>query len=555
MKRIILFLYILIPCLTFAQQDNAVYHLIAKSYCLNADGSVDYHFRKELQLLTKSAFDIYGETVIPFNTEYQTLKINEAYTVRKDGSVVQTPANAFNPSLPYSCTECERFNSIREMVVTHTALEDDATIVLDYTIHTQQPFVKAIIERVDFCASEPVERYEVSVITPNYLTVGYDTHFNHFPMTVRNLETDSTHGIRWTALNVPKHTKDAYIPMDYEPYLSIFTPGGPEYFVDNFMLQNAIYNYPSDLFQETLKQILKDAKNLQDTVIAVRNYVAENVHTNDVPLRLMNYIMASPYTVWMTNCGTKVEKDLLLNAMLKAAGVYCVFGLLYNHLTTDPESVVIFYLPDNTKYYVSTADLQDVSLDGLKAPDYYISILSDFTPLEVKPMHIQMQADVVVRKEGNTVQADVWTKNYEMENVPKANTLRPLQTKARADVRKLSDGYQTLALSSGSYGCDIRASLLSRHRNTPVEVHLTEECYTYRISLPERTRLITKPYKVEKKYDFGSMTISLSWENDVLVFVRELKLTTNKITSEQYRDFRGMMSEWDVARNIVFKCE
>ncbi len=555
MKRIILFFFILMPCLMFAQQDNAVYHLISKSYCLNADGSVDYHFRKELQLLTKSAFDIYGETFIFYNTEYQTLKINEAYTIRKDGSVVQTPANAFNPSLPYSCTDCERFNSIREMVVTHTALEDDATIVLDYTIHTQQPFVKTIVERVDFCASEPVERYEVSLVAPNYLSVNFDAHFNHFPMTVRNLETDSTRGIRWTALNVPKHAKDAYLPMDYEPYLSIFTPGGPEYFVDNFMLQNAIYNTPSDLFQETLKIILKDAQTLQDTVIAVRNYVAENVHTNDVPLRLMNYIMASPYTVWKTNCGTKVEKDLLLNAMLKAAGVYCVFGLLYNHLTTDPESVVIYYLPDNTKYYVSTAYLNDASLEGLLAPDYYISILSDFTLLEVKPMRIQMLADVSVRKEGNTVQADVQTKSYEMKNVPKANTLRPLQAKARADIRKLSDGYQTLTLSSGSYGCDIRASLLSRHRHTPVEVHPTEECYTYRISLPERTRLITKPYKVEKNYDFGSMTISLSQDGDALTVIRKLSLSQNRISTDQYRAFREMMCEWDAERNIVFKCE
>ena len=116
-----------------AQSYEATYHLISKSYTLNEDGSLDYRYRKELQIFTRASFDTYGETFILYNPEFQTLTINEAYTVRKDGSVVKTPDNAFNPSLPYSCTDCERFNGMREMVVTHTALEYDATIVLEHT--------------------------------------------------------------------------------------------------------------------------------------------------------------------------------------------------------------------------------------------------------------------------------------------------------------------------------------------------------------------------------------------------------------------------------------
>ena len=168
MKKIIILTSILfIGLIAFAgPKYDATYRLISKSYTLNKDGSMDYRYRKELQLFSKAAFDTYGETFIWYNPEYQTLTINEAYTIRKDGSKVQTPANAFNPSLPYACENCERFNGIREMVVTHTALEYDATIVLDYTIHTEQPFMKELMERVELYEDEPIDQYEVSVAVP-----------------------------------------------------------------------------------------------------------------------------------------------------------------------------------------------------------------------------------------------------------------------------------------------------------------------------------------------------------------------------------------------------
>ena len=160
-----------------AQSYEATYHLISKSYTLNEDGSLDYRYRKELQIFTRASFDTYGETFILYNPEFQTLTINEAYTVRKDGSVVKTPDNAFNPSLPYSCTDCQRFNGMREMVVTHTALEYDATIVLDYTIHTEQPFIPGLMERVDLYEDAPIERYDISVSVPSEGAIFHNVNY------------------------------------------------------------------------------------------------------------------------------------------------------------------------------------------------------------------------------------------------------------------------------------------------------------------------------------------------------------------------------------------
>ena len=148
-----------------APEKDAVYKLISESYTLNTDGSSEFRKRTELQIFTRMTFDEFGETFITYNPDFQELIINEAYTIRKDGSKVVTPENAFNPMLPEGCTKCERLNGIRTMVVTHTALEYDATIVLDYTIRSKTFFFQELMEKVELYDDVPINKYVVSVTT------------------------------------------------------------------------------------------------------------------------------------------------------------------------------------------------------------------------------------------------------------------------------------------------------------------------------------------------------------------------------------------------------
>ena len=99
MKKILTFIItVLISATTMlmAQQPDAEYKLLSKKYVLNNNGNVDYTYHKELKLNSQRAFfSIYGESFIVYNPEFQTLKINEAYTLRADGSRVDAPKNAF----------------------------------------------------------------------------------------------------------------------------------------------------------------------------------------------------------------------------------------------------------------------------------------------------------------------------------------------------------------------------------------------------------------------------------------------------------------------------
>ena len=127
MKKITTFLAILMfaaEALVMAQQPDAEYKLLSRKYEMKSDGNMVYNFRKELKLNSQRAFfSVYGESFIVYNPEFQTLKINEAYTLRADGSRVDAPKNAFVEQLPSACADCGYYNAFREMVVVHTDLE------------------------------------------------------------------------------------------------------------------------------------------------------------------------------------------------------------------------------------------------------------------------------------------------------------------------------------------------------------------------------------------------------------------------------------------------
>lgn len=525
---------------------DATYHLISKSYTLNTDGSMDYHFRKELQLFSKSAFDTYGETFIWYNSEYQTLTINEAYTVRKDGSKVQTPANAFNPSLPYACENCQRFNGIREMVVTHTALEYEATIVLDYTIHTEQPFMKELMEWVNLYENEPVDRYEVSVHVPaNYHVFAVENARGG-----QRTENEYSLGHEWVFNNLEPKTSEAYLPEDYLPYLQFTTLSSPSDFLMRMSSQNALVSRERP-FAPAVSELVDASKPAMEQVLAIRDYVRTNIRENKVPMRYMNYLVASPATVWSTNCGNSFEKNLLLQAMLQEAGFRAVIGVCYNTLLTDPESAVRVMVKGNP-CYVSAVDAGKVAFDARKPGDKFIAFTDEVADWNVQPIKIVMGADFAVSADGNGYKTDRTVRSSDV-NSPRARTYLTSGTAVSAKAEKLSNGYGQVCISDGSHGCSLRAASISPNRTHPVAVLPTDESYSYTLTLPSGAHWVTKDFTFEKSYEFGYVIIEHKQVGDKMMITRHLKINRPVISGKkQIKQFREMLAEWNVDRNFIF---
>lgn len=285
MKRIASFLLILsFGIAAFAQnttQPDAEYLLIRRNYKVNNNGSMDIRIRKEIKLLRNRAITAYadkGETFITYNPEFESLKINECYTVRADGSKVITPANAFVEQLPSECTDCGRLNGIREMAIVHTALEYGCTIVLDYTLHRKSTL---LAEQFNFQQDCPVKRYEVRYA---------DNH--------TQIEND-----------LPQTANDPYMPVKNDYDVEFILGEAPTYTAERSL--------------PAARQLLSSLKQADTMayICAIRDWVFDYIHLNPVDAARTNYAMTPAAEVYASNCGTMTDKTGLLAAMLNEAGL------------------------------------------------------------------------------------------------------------------------------------------------------------------------------------------------------------------------------------------
>lgn len=280
-KYILLTISLLMAGTAIAQTEpDAIYNLIRRSYTANPDGSMDINYRKEIKLIRNRAITAYadkGETFITYNPQFESLKINECYTIMADGTKVQTPENAFIEQLPSECTDCGRFNGIRELAIVHTALEYNCVIILDYTIHRNSSIYTESFNYQQDC---PVMSYEV-----------------RFPDGHTQVMSALTESIN-------------------EPYM----PTRRDYDVEIRMGTMPTYTAERSLpAAHTLLSNLRQADQ-KDYAAAIRNWVVDNVHLNTVDLSHVNYSMAPAAEVFNTNCGTLLDKTGLLAALLNEAG-------------------------------------------------------------------------------------------------------------------------------------------------------------------------------------------------------------------------------------------
>ena len=166
---------LLLAVLPAKAASEAEFRKLSKTYTLRADGSQELRVQKELTLFTHAAMNgLYGETFIVYDPEYQKLEIHESYTRQKDGTVIQTPANALVEVLPAAAANAPAYNRLKEMVVVHTGLELGATIVLDYSIVSKAGY----LPELDVCCPvkelSPIDEFVFRLNVPAGKSVRYE---------------------------------------------------------------------------------------------------------------------------------------------------------------------------------------------------------------------------------------------------------------------------------------------------------------------------------------------------------------------------------------------
>lgn len=467
MKRLFLItLAVLMGATTLAQnQPDAEYKLIRRSYKTNSDGSMDINFRKEIKLIRNRAITAYadkGETFITYNPQFETLTINECYTIMANGTRVETPENAFVLQLPSECADCGRLNGIREMAIVHTALEYNCVIVLDYTIHRNSSL---LVERFNFKQDCPVLRYEVRYA---------DGH--------TQVET-----------NITQTVNDPYMPVKKD-YDVEFQLGDKPTFVAEQRIDRA-FNLLQDLKKDDAKEY----------VTAIRDWVVDNVKLNPVDLRHVNYTMTPATEVFLSNCGTSLDKTGLLAALLNEAGFKATIVDNSMNVFGDRPMEVEVTIQNNT-YRISATQKGELMTEQAKA---------DAAAVAAAPIYVERELE--------------W----------KPDTL--------------ADGFARITLPTEKSSLNINPAYLTTGRTSDVQAAVTSEFYHYTMDLPKGVELIGGEVNIEyTKYDLGSINIKIKQKGRRLLVTRQLQLRKAIITKQDYRNFRQLMIDWNSHKELLF---
>ena len=485
----------------FSYAQDAEYNLIRRTYKINRDGTMDISFRKEIKLLRNRAITAYadkGETFILYNPAIDELRINESYTIRKDGSRVQTPANAFIDQLPSQCENCGRYNGIRERVVVHTALEYDCIIVLDYTIHRKGTELDEEIILSEDC---PVKKYEVIFDTPESRG-NYDIKFSECVGSNKIKVLKDGHTFHCVATNLPQNYNDSYLPNAKTLYPVVHLTFKP--YVPDFVCGTGTVNLEAKICSQANYLIgeLHD-NNPMTYVTNIRDYVIDNIRTTDFPMSLVNYEISSPSETFLSACGTPVDKEWLTLALIREAG--------FKARMEDGHIIV------------------SINEDG-RDMDYTLSA-TDKRPPRLSGAAVDEQRTIDIE------QTIPW----------------------QGDI--IGSGYGQMTLPTERGSINIAPARLTSNRKAPVKVRNCNEKYHYTILLPRTPKrtMVGKPVNISyTKQGVGSIKISIKQlDNGAIDVVRELNIDIPHgiVTPNQYKAFRKLMQDWNHHKTITIKAE
>lgn len=571
-------------------QADAIFHKISKEYTLNVDGSIDYRCVKQVQLLTYHAIHrLYGETFIIYDPDYQQLIINECYTVMADGKKVITPANAFNEVLPRFAANAPVFNRLKEMVVTHTALEIGSTIYLDYTLKTKKGFYPALMGQEQIAESNPVTSFDLAVRVPDGTPLNFRLYH------AKGEPTMGREGYMrvytWHLDNIK-----AYIPEPCEQDISKFLPtlvfttardmnqllGGQN--------QQSAFRFDfSDEMKSWTDKIQKENKSELSTVLALQEKVVNEFNLYNVPLNTIGYRVRSAEEVWKSAGGTEIEKAILFCSLLSCckiqAELTAIFPGYYDpgmgNLLGMSHVYVLVTLKDKSTLLLSVSELNDQDLQLRKTLTYVpfkSTVNGDPVPA------IQMLNQVSLNGKIDLDEENKLSGKISMKLEGQANPyllLSRTPAKATSGIAGLGNGdisdYKILNTTKEASAVNLKVDKKNackkesnyyffnwpssnggingwhtgewvEDRFNPFEVpYPVTETYSYEMNLPAKWKLINPIEHFELANSAGQIKAECRQEKDKIFWICEIRLYDSPVIQDggdYYRNIKALLSRW-----------
>ncbi len=599
--HLIVFISILFTFPGMAQNEDydAVYQKLSKSYTLNPDGSIDYRLSKSQKLQTYLSINrLFGETFIVFNPDFQTLKIDEAYTLMADGKKVITPENAFNKVLPRFARKAPAFNHLREMVVTHTGLEIGSIINLEYTIQTLNGFFPALMATEVLAETQPVDRLTIYVKIPQ----GQELYYHLFNSTLKP-QIGNANGYtsyKWEIEHIPAISSEKNQLDNHGNYPTLIFSTLDSYrdLVVYFNNQQAFSNQESTLINEYINKLNLKKTDKSELIFALQDEVVKNMKLFPVPEEYSGYRLRTPEEVWKSNGGTMAEKAVLLASMLKQAGISAAPVLVFDgntwdknvgNLTILEEWIVQTKIPEKEPIYLSVKQINAFDMTTLLAGQVFMVLNPDgsYTIEEpqaekssammkgifaIEPDHSlsgnitgeltgRLNPYLALLRENEKIRH--YFSGFSSSNIQQSNLLElssqkvsfSCQVKKENMMKKDSSFYffSIPLLKTGMESSGIQT--LETKRITPFKLSTPiEENYEFTFAIPEDLTLITNDIDIHINNQIGSFVYQVKQKKNTVLVRKSLDIKEATIAPEDYSDFKSLLDNWNIniTRELIF---
>lgn len=474
-----------------------------KTYTLHTDGSQEMRVQKELTLFTHTAMNrLYGESFIVYNPAYQQLKIHSSYTRQKDGTIVETPANAFVEVLPSAAADAPAYNGLKEMVVVHTGLELGATICLDYSVVTRPGY----LPELDVCEQieelSPIKEYVLSLSVPEGKPLHYELLNGKAVPAVQTAKGVQT--VTWTLKNLPPSPNGVGVSLPAGSVQAIVASTYASR-ADALKVIGQQLGTASGEVAALAKRLTADAQTAGQKAERLTAYVQGLGHCR-LSLSQTGYRLRPMAEVLRSAYGTEAEKAALLAALQQAVGIQAGLKAVFPK-TKDEDAVGLAAL---SKLFVAdeaVADMQE-----------FVAVVD----MDARPVVLDAVSHTVSR----------------------TDTLRVTAQTGEA----LEAGYRRFELPyarSGWAAGEGRSTIANTTR--PVNLllrYLPDETYTCIVKAADGMKPVVLPAERKVENLVGSVEVAVTKKADAIEIVRTLKLKKQLITPAEYPAYYRLMAEW-----------
>lgn len=528
---LLVFLTGILPAQAAEKTAEAEFRKLAKTYTLRPDGSQELRVQKELVLYTHTAMNrTYGETFVTYDPRWQQVKINRSYTRQKDGTVINTPANAFVEVLPQAAADAPAYNALKELVIVHTGLELGSTIFLDYTITSRPGYLPALDVYCPVKELSPVDVFTCTINVPEDKPLHYHL-WNAAAQPVVS-SRDGMKSVTFTLKQVaPRPYAYPYAHSAFGRVQQVASGMMPAVTATTYADYKAALKTLAGQFSPGDEAVVKvkaeefmakAGGNATGTQQLIDKYVAAlAAHPCGVTLEESGYRLRPASEVIRTAYGTAAELANLSYVLQKAAGLNA--RLLVAGLKAPADSDAT-----GLSTVVAVADGFAAAGDGLKQ----MQALRDYlrvTDLQGEPYRFKAAGtEEVVR---DTIDA------AGEGHAPQSNGYRVLTL---PDVPAVSTLYAYAANTA------VTENIL-----LPGEVAVRQETV---VKVPQGQRWLSLPgTKLDNAA--GSFSVQYAQDGDKLIVTRRLAIRKQLYTPGDYSSFYSLVAAWksDGNRTVVFK--